>query len=387
MITQPTIRVGASIDRYLEAHGALAQAYDRQTVFASSRISSLCRLDKRMLLLHELAHLQQLATPGSDPERALEEEAWEAAHAWAEGRRFRIRGRACARLNATAIIQGGKAGHPDAPPWYVGNPLEPVGGQSTIEIKKTVVLETLSIDSLLDQIIASKESEILIVNHGNTDGLMTTLFDDSTSLIAKDMISFLSMDKPSTAQDGLGGSYKLPVKSDSEVAIIAKTTESRVAALRKKMNAVRAMKLQHVAFRACDMGDDSDTMQVYRSFFGAKSISAPTEFDTYGHFTIGSGDINQWATQKLKTGFNVWIDGGVAFATSKHYTGLTYQIESKGSSRDANNRWIKTHISDHVDPNRVIFHGIKTVVMTQTDQNVFFVKDAGYKSRIASYPP
>jgi hypothetical protein len=31
-------------------------------------------------------------------------------------------------------------------------------------------------------------------------------------------------------------------------------------------------------------------------------------------------------------------------------------------------------------------HGIKAVVMTQTDQNVFFVKDAGYKSRIASYP-
>ena len=389
MITQPTIHVGACIDRYLEAHGALAQAYDRQTVLASSRISSLCRLDKRLLVLHELAHLQQLATPGSDPERALEEEAWEAAHAWAEGRRFRIRGRACARLNATAIIQGGKTGHPDAPPWYVGNPLEPVGGQNTIEIKKTVVLEKLSIDSVVDQIIASNQSEILIVNHGSQDGLMTTLFDDSTPLIAKDMISFLSMDKPSTAQDGIGGSYKLPVKSDSEVAIIAKTTESRVVALRKKMNAVRAMKLQHVAFRACDMGADSDTMQVYRSFLGAKSISAPTEFDTYGHFSIvsiGSGDINQWARQKLKTGFNVWIDGGVALAISKHYTGVKYQIESIGSNRDANNRWIKTHISDHVDPNKVIFHGIKTTVMTQTDQNVFFVKDAGYKSRIASYP-
>lgn len=385
MITQPTIRFGARIDRYLEAHGALAQAYDGQTILASSRISSLCRLDRRLLVLHELAHLQQLATPGNDPERALEEEAWEAAHAWAEGLRFRIRGRARAPLNATAIIQGGKVGHPDAPPWYVGNPLEPVGGQNTIEIKKSIVLDTLSIDSILDQIIASKESEILIVNHGTPDGLMTTLFDDSTSLIAKEMISFLSMDKPSTEQNDIVGSIKLPAKSDSEVATIAKTTEARVVVLRKKMNAVRAMKLKHVAFRACDMGN-SDTMEIYQRFLGAKSISAPTEFDTYGHFTISTGDINQWASQKLKTGFNVWIEGGVAFATSKHYTGVHYQIEGKGTGRDAIFSWVKTHITDHVDLNKIIFHGIKTTVMTPTDQNVFFVKDAGYKSRIASYP-
>src|SRR5262249_7819464 len=98
------IRGGTHVDRYLSAEGALAQAVNANTIFIHSSLLRMSSSGQSLVLLHELAHLRQLASLGNDPVRVLEEEAWEAAYAWAAGRSYSVRGKAWTRLNALAII-------------------------------------------------------------------------------------------------------------------------------------------------------------------------------------------------------------------------------------------------------------------------------------------
>src|ERR1051325_3689537 len=106
------IHCGALVDDYLGSEGAIAQAVDQNTILIGSGAFGMNIFDQRILLLHELAHVHQLAKPGNDPVRSLEDEAWEAAHAWTAGRVYRVRGRARHPMNALAIVQGGPRGHP-----------------------------------------------------------------------------------------------------------------------------------------------------------------------------------------------------------------------------------------------------------------------------------
>ena len=92
MTTILTIRTGSGIDSFLAMEGALAQAVNLNTLLISSEVLRMSPFQRTLVILHELAHTEQLARPGNDPVRALEEEAWEAAHAWMEGQCFRIRG-------------------------------------------------------------------------------------------------------------------------------------------------------------------------------------------------------------------------------------------------------------------------------------------------------
>ena len=55
------------MDGYLSTEGAIAQAVDRNTILLRSPVFGMSPSDQFVLLLHELAHLQQLAQPGQDP--------------------------------------------------------------------------------------------------------------------------------------------------------------------------------------------------------------------------------------------------------------------------------------------------------------------------------
>ena len=90
---QPHFYFGEAVDRYLESESAIAQAVDRDTIVLSSSVFALPKTERRTIILHELAHVQQLARGGNDPVSALEDEAWEAAETWSAGKPFEIRGR------------------------------------------------------------------------------------------------------------------------------------------------------------------------------------------------------------------------------------------------------------------------------------------------------
>lgn len=389
MRRQTTIHFGAGIDIYLKAQGSLAQAVNRDTILLNSRVFRMNSCDQRLLLLHEIAHLQQLTKGGRDPISALEAEAWEAAHAWMAGKPYRIRGRGRGPLNAIAIIQGGPKGHPYAPPWYKASPVEPIGNRSSISVKDAAVIEKMSIAAILDVIIAAKgTTEIVIVSHGDGSGLAIPVMDGSSAGAQREIITAVSADHPGE-EVGFGGTrVRTPVISDKDVADLTRLKQAEVKALRTKMNQVRAMKLTHVAFRACNMGIKTETLDAFRGFFGARSVSAPKEFDTYGDFSPSIGrDLDGWAKALRKSGYHISVDGHVGFGTRDTDNPLTYRIVSRADSKDAFRAWVREHIVDGGwGPRGVIFHGMKALhTLGPNAPSVYFVRDAEFISRLVYF--
>jgi hypothetical protein len=380
-----TIHSGPLVDGYLATEGAIAQAADQNTILVHSSVFGMSLPDRLFLFLHELAHLQQLTQPGNDPVRALEEEAWEAAHAWTAGRPYRIRGKVRQPLNALAIIQGGEKGHPFAPPWYESNPVEP-SGNGSITVKSVTVIKDISLEAVMDAIIREKQTEIVVVTHGWSEGLAIPLVPGMAipGGAQRQQIFPLSADR--SFDDG--GGFKTPVRSDKDVADQAHLSEQQVRTLRAKMNQIRSLTLEHVAFRSCDMGKSQESLQAFRNFFGAKSVSAPKLLDSYGQFSpaIGAG-VEDWAKIKRKQGFHISVDRQVAFGTKKTDSPLSYKIVSKALDDKAFTAWVTAHVADRVGLNRVVvYHGmVDAGVASPEAPNVYFVRDKNFISNIAYY--
>lgn len=381
------VRCGPSVDRYLSIEGAIAQAVDRNTILLHSSAFAMSASDRLSIMLHECAHLRQLATPGDDCTRALEEEAWEAARAWSTGKAFRIRGRARRPLNALAIVQGGERGHPSAPAWYQSNPIEPIGNRKQIVVKNVIKLDDMTLDSLMDVMIREKEKEVVVVCHGWSEGLAIPLMGGGIipGGAQRQQIYGLSADR--SFDDG---GLKTPIISVQEVASRAHLQESDVTRLRTKMNQIRDLKLDHIAFRACNMAAEStDTLQAFRNFFGAKSVSAPKLEDSYGQFTplIGAG-VDAWAKGKRKEGFYIWIDRKVGFGI-KGANPLAYRIVCKAPDKDTFIAWLKAHISDQIGMDlNVVYHGMVLQFQQLAGANapiVYFIRDNTFVSNLVYY--
>jgi hypothetical protein len=379
-----TILGGSAVDHHLVSEGAIAQAVSRDTILLHSAVFGMDSHLQRLVILHEAAHLEQLARLGNDSVRALEDEAWEAAIAWSTGKCQRIRGRARRPLNALAIVQGGKRGHPSAPPWYRSNPVEPIGNNSTITVKDVIVVEDMTLERIMDRVLQNKEREIVIVCHGMADELAIPLMDGSGLGTNAGNVARLSADR-SFKHEGL----QTPVIADKDVA--NQLSEEQVKKLRAKMNQVRSLGLKHVAFRSCDMGQSPDTtMDAFRIFLGAESVSAPKLFDSYGSFKplIGQ-DIEAWADKKRKNeGYRMWIDEGVAFGIKIAKSDMTkYQILSKAPDNATFAKWVRTHVADRVgSDNEVVYHGMEDMrVADPKAPIVYFVRDAAFIANIVFY--
>jgi hypothetical protein len=373
------IQFGSRIDSELERVGAIAQAIDQQTIRLSSRLLTLPAPCQRMILLHEFAHLQQLATPGDDPVEALESEAWQAAEAWSNGRDYQIRGRARGRLNALALVQGGDKGHPHAPLWYAKSPIEPISTKATITVKSVVTQEVMTLESLLDGMLAGKETDIVVVCHGSGGGLALPLMKGATAGSEREVIFALATDKPGEEViDGM--KIKTPAISEESLVTLTRLTIQQVKSIRVKINAVRALKLKHVAFRACSMGINKETLEAFRALFGAASVSAPKEFDSYGVMTPNV-DPNpaRWAETRRKQGFHITVEGNVAYGTKDSGDNFRYAIGLAGTTKDVIKAWTKKHIvDDGWGPSGIIYHAIKALHPSKTSPSVYFIKDTEF---------
>ena len=393
MTTILTIRTGSGIDSFLAMEGALAQAVNLNTLLISSEVLRMSPFQRTLVILHELAHTEQLARPGNDPVRALEEEAWEAAHAWMEGQCFRIRGKARAPLNAIAIVQGGPKGHPHAPIWYKASPREPINAKASVSVSDATLVEKLTLESILDVILASKgTTDVVVVCHGDGSGLALPLQTGASAGAEVRVIFPLGADHPGQQTSDDGTKMATPIISDGAVADLTRLSEPQIKGLRKKMNQVRSMKLNHVAFRACSMGIKPDTMKAFRVFFGAASVSAPKEFDTYGTFSPviidRKGAREAWVKSKDKAGFHIFVDGEVAFGTKRTDNSLVYNIVAGAVSKPAFTKWVAKHIADGAwKSDGVIFHGIKALHPLASKPSVYFVRDAEFVSDIVYVTP
>jgi hypothetical protein len=381
-VSSARIQFGSDIDSGLERAGAIAQAVDPHTIHVSSRLLSLPASCQRMILLHELAHLQQLASPGSDSVASLESEAWQAAEAWSQDRHYQIRGRARGVLNALALVQGGDKGHPHAPIWYAKSPVEPISAKATITVKSVVTQEVMTLESLLDGMLAGKgEMDIVVVCHGSGGGLALPLMKGATAGAQSEVILALSADKPGEEVSFDGSKMKTPAISEESLQTLTRLSLHQVQSLRTKMNSVRALKLKHVAFRACSMGINKDTMQAFRALFGAASVSAPKEFDSYGVMTPNvDPSPARWAETRRKQGFHITVEGNVAYGTKDSGDNFKYAIGIAGTTKDVIKAWTKKHIvEDGWGPNGIIYHAIKVLhPLSRTSPSVHFIKDTEF---------
>jgi hypothetical protein len=382
------VRIGPRVDTYLETQGALAQALDARTLLISVTVLRMSLPDQRLLLLHELAHLEQLAHPGDDTERVLEAEAWAAAHAWYCGAPYRIRGRGRGPLNAVAVLQPPPDGQTLPPRWYGLNPVEPIGGGASITISSAATFRHNNFDSLLDAILnAGKISELLVGCHGSDDGLNLPLRDGSTAGAEMAVITALATDHSHTEVID-GRKLNMPATSVDDLVTITGLTKAQLTDLRSKMTRLRALQLKHVAFRSCDMGKSTDSMGAFRKFFGAASVSAPSEYDAYGTFTEPKKliqDLDAWADANRKIGYHVWIDGDVGIGI-KPGRGIVYEIVAATRSKDAFKAWVKTHIMDRWTQGDIVYHGIRPENFDSPDSTgVFYVRDQGFVDRIVNF--
>jgi hypothetical protein len=378
------IHCGILIDDYLVSEGAIAQTVDQNTILLGSAVFGMNFPDQRILLLHELAHVHQLAKPGNDPVRSLEDEAWEAAHAWAAGSLYCVRGRARHPLNALAIVQGGDRGHPSAPPWYSSNPVEPIGNKSTIIVKDVIVQKSMTLESVMDTIIEKKEKQVVIVCHGWSEGLAIPLVAGSSLGTATENVARLSADRSFKR-----GELNTPIIADKDVA--HQLSEDRVKSLRAKIKQIRGLNLEHVAFRACDIGKSPDTaMDAFQLLFGVKSVSAPKLLDSYGQFRpeIG-GDIKTWVeTKRKKHAFRVWIDREVAFGIrTARASRIEYQIVSRAPDNQTFASWVRAHVADRPGTdNALVYHGMEDQsIADQTAPIIYFVRDDAFIANIVFY--
>lgn len=379
-----TIRWGAGIDGYLASEGAIAQAVDRSTILVGSAAFGMDFSGLRLLLLHELAHVYQLARPGNDPVRSLEDEAWEAANAWAAGSPYRIRGRARHRMNVLAIIQGGVRGHPSAPPWYDAHPAEPLGNKSKIVVTDVVVQRAMTLESIMDTIIERNQKQVVIVCHGSSEGLAIPFVHGSSVGAESSNISRLSADRVFKNRDG----HNTPITRDDGMS--HQISEKAIKGLRVKMNQIRDIGLDHVAFRNCDMGRSVATLDEFRLLFGAKSLSAPKLKDSYGTFTpVINKEIKTWVDARRRDKFRVWIDHGVAFGMrlSKTIAQTEYEIVCRAPDTGTFRAWMKAHVSDSLpDTLSVVFHGMEDrYVSDPTAPVIYFIRDREFADNIVFF--
>ncbi|MDX1980949.1 MAG: DUF4157 domain-containing protein, partial [Bryobacteraceae bacterium] len=386
------LRTGPAADRFLAANKAIAMAIDSHTIVAGSTLAALTPRRRQLVLAHELAHLLQLARPGSDPVSLIEEEAWEAAAAWISGRSYKIRGRARKPLCALAIID--RTAHPDADNWYGVSTAEPIGNRETVAVDRVRALRSITIESILDEILARPGTrDVIIVSHGTSLGLSVRLIPGSEVRGRVEAVSALSRDTATPIESEFGSGTH-PALSDASAAEITMLSESRVRSLRSRMNRVRDMGLNHVAFRACNMGQSVDVLTTMKEFFGCASVSAPSLRDTYGHLDPRiEDDIPAWRRTQESHGWHVHVENfgptiyaipnPTAIATrggDGHDT--TYSTRFAAQSREAVRSWVGFHLRDGYDRGNIYYHGMFVSAPEDGRPRVLFIRDHDFLSRL-----
>lgn len=187
--------------------------------------------------------------------------------------------------------------HRQALPWYRTGPREPIGRNRTVQVSGAVPVSPVSLNGLLDAILQNAHAgdSIIIVGHGREGGLSMPLFPHSPSRARAELVALLASDRAAS------GFIPMPARTSTEVAPICGLSVAQVDELRSKMVRLRALRLQHVALRACNTGGWPDVLRMYKPFFDATEVSAPDRRDTYGELRIGApvADLDRWVREHV----------------------------------------------------------------------------------------
>jgi hypothetical protein len=159
------------------------------------------------------------------------------------------------------------------------NPLPPGG----FPVSKVDIIDSgeFSFIALLNAIIKTKAKDLLLVVHGHIDG------------------TGLYLPIASGAPDVTGGRLALLMQvasgkslNDRQAAEFG-ANQTIVTQLVDLMNQVRAMNLNTVEWRACDLGKTPAVLRQFREFFGADLMGAPVMANNFGIAVINIGPSNK----------------------------------------------------------------------------------------------
>ena len=159
---------------------------------------------------------------------------------------------------------------PDALAYYKMFGLEPYITGLSIRVEKPEVVIPMVLDALLDKILSTWRTarpNLLIVAHGNADGLLMSLFRGSGFVARTESLKKLMTVDPAVLASATGEG------------------ESELRSLVHKMNAVRKLGVGTIAYRGCTIGSSRDALNTLRKFFGAKIVSAPDVKSNFGGIT------------------------------------------------------------------------------------------------------
>ena len=282
-----------------------------------------------------------------------------------------------------AIVIIDAAAHAHAADWYNFSQGEPSGNGLTLTSDAVVPLRNLTIDSVLDEIIrrARPGGDVVLVCHARDMGLALPLITGGPVRARTEAIGQLAIDQP-TSDPVL----TTPAISVAEAAPVLMMSEAQVTALRAKMNQVRALHLRHVALRGCNVGTWSDTLPVYKRFFGCNSLSGPRMRDTYGDINPGAPlpDLTRWSAQHHH--WHIFYDGPagnqVALATNGGQTEEhSYQIALAYQATQGLQDWGTRHLRRSVS-GPFFYHGMWETSAAPGSPRIHFIGDSDYTSHL-----
>jgi hypothetical protein len=282
-----------------------------------------------------------------------------------------------------AIVLIDAAAHAHAADWYSSGRGDPSGNGLTLTGDTVLPLHNLTIDTVLDEIIRRARSggDVILVCHARDMGLALPLITGGPVRARTEAIGQLAIDQP-TADPVL----PTPAISAAEAAPVLMMSEAQVAALRVKMNQVRALRLRHVALRGCNVGTWSDTLPIYKRFFGCGSLSGPRMRDTYGAIDPGApmADLTRWSSQHNH--WHIFYDGSTGNQVALATTGgqseeHSYQIALAYQTTQGLQDWGTRHLRGAVSGS-FFYHGMWETSAAPGSPRIHFVGDADYASHL-----
>ncbi len=247
-------------------------------------------------------------------------------------------------MNLVAYIDS--SAHPNAKSYYRMFPYEPIPKIKDAQVRPTIPIPNMTVESLLKKILMRRKKNILIVAHGTTDGLSLPIVKSS------DIRLQLKAEDPGAPPltSTVPGALKILLDnqnqklSDADAAKKLYMKPNAFTKLKELIKNVQTMKLNHVELRSCNTGKNPAALKALKEFFGASSLCAPTEADVYislnfGKPTKNKDDWNAWVKENHKP----IIEGAPPNRFAYALPILRSNLNVLAESRKAVLVWIKKH--------------------------------------------
>jgi hypothetical protein len=231
----------------------------------------------------------------------------------------------------TAFIQSDKKGQPNAPAYYRRFPQEPTPGAQNLTVASIKPLPSMTVVGLLRSILKTVKSQqnILLVTHGMDQGPSIPLVPQCKVSLQRNALElFEQLEKGEVPRQFAAGKLRVsPAQLDRLLELIGK---------------VRALGLNRVDLRACNVGAEMKNLEMLKRFFGCATFCAPADLDVFAPINVdpGPSSISLFSEKHP----DVPLGG-----TSPHRYGVyvdigTVDVTAAFESQRAVKEWIAAHL-------------------------------------------